>query len=166
MGRFSASFRKGTVWPVPPSALVLGPGPEHAPAAPRRKPAPGLVKHLGRPAGRFARPQILHQPDPGAAGLPRLALARRRVGPRVPSTRATYSKGSVIVGGQGSVHGCAGVVVMPDRGGQGQDALQDADHHPGGGVAAVPFQVELAFEGLIDRFDGLAQGLEQLSAGP
>ena len=60
---------------MPPSALVLGPGPEHAPAAPRRKPAPGLVKHLGRPAGRFARPQILHQPDPGAAGLPRLALA-------------------------------------------------------------------------------------------
>jgi hypothetical protein len=55
-----------------PRGPGLGPGPEHAPAVPRRKPAPGLVKHLGRPAGRFARPQILHQPYPGAAGLPRL----------------------------------------------------------------------------------------------
>ena len=57
-----------------------------------------------------------------------------------------------------------GGVVVPDRGGQGEDALQDADHHAGGGVAAVPFQVKLAFEGVIDRFDDLAQRPEQVRA--
>jgi hypothetical protein len=46
------------------------------------------------------------------------------------------------------------VVVVPDRGGQGQDALQNSHHHSGRGVAAVSFQVELALEGLVDRFDG------------
>jgi len=50
---------------------------------------------------------------------------------------------------------------VPDRGGEREDALQDADHHPGGGVAAVLFEVELAFEGVVDRFDELADGLEQ-----
>ena len=39
--------------------------------------------------------------------------------------------------------------------------LQDAHHDFGGRVPAVAFEVELALEGLIDRFDGLAQGLEQ-----
>jgi hypothetical protein len=33
-------------------------------------------------------------------------------------------------------------------------------------VAAVPFQVKLAFEGVIDRFDDLAQRPEQVRAGP
>ena len=60
---------------------------------------------------------------------------------------------------------CAGVVVVPDRCGQCQDALQDAHHDSGGGVAAVSFEVELAFEGLVDRLDGLAQRLEQVRAG-
>jgi hypothetical protein len=32
-------------------------------------------------------------------------------------------------------------------------------------VPAGAFEVELALEGLIDRFDGLAQGLEQVRAG-
>jgi len=31
-----------------------------------------------------------------------------------------------------------------------------SDDHPGGGVAAVAFQVELSFEGLVDRLDGQA----------
>jgi hypothetical protein len=64
------------------------------------------------------------------------------------------------------VAGCAGVVVVPDRRGQGQDALQDAHHDSGDGVAAVSFEVELGFEGLVDRLDGLAQRLEQRRAGP
>jgi hypothetical protein len=34
------------------------------------------------------------------------------------------------------------------------------------GVAAVSFEVELAFEGLVDRLDGLAQRFEQRRAGP
>jgi len=49
--------------------------------------------------------------------------------------------------------------------GQGQNALQDAHHDFGGRMPAVAFEVELALEGLIDRFDGLAQGLEQVRAG-
>jgi hypothetical protein len=32
-------------------------------------------------------------------------------------------------------------------------------------VAAVSFQVQLGFEGLVDRFDGLAQRLKQVGAG-
>jgi hypothetical protein len=32
----------------------------------------------------------------------------------------------VIVGHQGAIDGLAGVVVVPDRGGQCQDALQDS----------------------------------------
>jgi hypothetical protein len=42
---------------------------------------------------------------------------------------------------------------MPDRGGQGQDALQDSHHRSGPGVAAASFQVEPALEDLADRFD-------------
>lgn len=60
----------------------------------------------------------------------------------------------------------AGVVVVPDRGGEREDGLQDADQDPGLGVSAVSFQVEVAFEGLVDRFDGLAQRFEQACAGP
>jgi hypothetical protein len=32
-------------------------------------------------------------------------------------------------------------------------------------VAAVGFEVELAFEGVVDRFDGLAQWFEEPGAG-
>jgi hypothetical protein len=49
----------------------------------------------------------------------------------------------VIVGKERSLDGVAGVVVMPDSGGQGRDALQDPDRDVGRGVAAVAFQVEL-----------------------
>src|SRR6266545_3633267 len=72
------------------------------------------------------------------------------------------SKGSaVVVGGEGTLDRLAGAVVVPDRGGQGQDALQDADQYAGWGTAAVPFEVELAFEGGVDRLDDLSQWLEQ-----
>jgi len=60
----------------------------------------------------------------------------------------------------------AGVVVVPDRGGHGEDALQDADQDAGRGVAAVLFQVELPFEGVEDGLDGLAEWCEEPSAGP
>jgi hypothetical protein len=53
---------------------------------------------------------------------------------------------------------------MPDGGGQGEDALQDAGNHPGGGVPTVPLKVELALECLVDRLDDLAQRLEQVGA--
>ena len=61
--------------------------------------------------------------------------------------------------------GLPGSVVVPDRSSQGEDALQDADDHPGGGVAAVTFEMELAFEGVVDGLDDLAQRLGELCPG-
>src|SRR5216683_1835610 len=77
-----------------------------------------------------------------------------------------YSKASVIVGEQGALDGLAGLVVVPDGGGQGEDALQDADQDSGGSLPAVPLEVELALECVVDRLDDLAQRLEELGAGP
>jgi len=53
------------------------------------------------------------------------------------------SKGSVVVGDQGPLDGLPGAVVVPDRGGEGEDALQDADEHARRGAPAVAFAVEL-----------------------
>jgi hypothetical protein len=72
----------------------------------------------------------------------------------------------VVVGNQGAGDGLASVVVVPDGGGQSEDALQDAGGDTLDGAAAVAFQVELAFEGVVDRLDPLAQRLEQPLAGP
>src|SRR5882762_6028780 len=77
------------------------------------------------------------------------------------------SKGSlVVVGGQGSHDRLSGVPVVPDRGGQGQDALQDAHGYAGDGASAVLFKVELAFEGFIDRFNTLPYRMEQATTRP
>jgi hypothetical protein len=78
----------------------------------------------------------------------------------------TYAKGLVVIGDEGSLDGLAGSVVVPDRGGQGEDALQDSDHDARWGVAAVALQVKLAFEGVVDGFDDLAQRLEEAGARP
>jgi hypothetical protein len=59
----------------------------------------------------------------------------------------------------------AGGAVVPDGGGEGQEALGDADSDAFDGASAVLFQVQLAFEGVVDRFDELADGLEQRLAG-
>ena len=72
----------------------------------------------------------------------------------------------MVVGGERSQDGLAGVVVVPDRGGEGEEALQDADGDAVGGVAAVAFEVELAFEGVVDGFDDLADGLSWRGAAP
>src|SRR4029450_11186314 len=73
--------------------------------------------------------------------------------------------GSVVVGDQRSLDGFGGGPVVPDGGGQGEQPLGDAgvDARGGGaagafrvGCAALAFQVELAFEGVVDRFDPLA----------
>jgi hypothetical protein len=68
----------------------------------------------------------------------------------------------VIIAGQCAHDRLAGVVVVPDCGGEREDALQDADGHVAGRAAAVSFEVELALEDLIDRLDDLPQRLEQL----
>ena len=59
----------------------------------------------------------------------------------------------------------ADAVVVPDGCGQGQDALSDAGANPGDGAALVVFEVELAFEGVIDRFDDLPEGFEESVTG-
>ena len=54
---------------------------------------------------------------------------------------------------------------MPDGGGEGEDALQDADGDAVNGAAAVLLQVELALEGVVDGLDDLPQRLEVLPSG-
>ena len=68
---------------------------------------------------------------------------------------------SVVVGDERPGDGLTGLVVVPDGGGHGQDALGDAGGDAFEGPAAVGFEVELVFEGVVDRFDQLADGLEQ-----
>src|SRR5271166_95959 len=76
-----------------------------------------------------------------------------------------YSKGSVVIRHERAHDGLAGGVVVPDGGGQGEDALQDADGDAVDGAPAVPFEVELALEGVVDGLDDLPQWLEVLPSG-
>src|SRR6266540_3015538 len=77
----------------------------------------------------------------------------------------TNSWGSVVVGDEGPEDGLVGGLVVPDGGGEGEDALQDAHGDSVAGPAAVAFEVELAFEGVVDRLDDLAERFEQPGAG-
>jgi hypothetical protein len=54
---------------------------------------------------------------------------------------------------------------VPDGGGQGEDALQDAGQHAGWGVAAVALQVELAFEGVVEDSMTWRSGLKNRAPG-
>jgi hypothetical protein len=60
----------------------------------------------------------------------------------------------VVVGGEGP-EGLAAVVVVPDGGGEGEEALDDAGRDALGTVAAVAFEAELAFECGVDGLDDL-----------
>lgn len=71
---------------------------------------------------------------------------------------------SVVVGGERSQDGLAAVMVVPDRGGQREESLQDSDGDALRAVAAVLFQAELAFQGVVDRFDDLAQRRQLVGA--
>ena len=57
------------------------------------------------------------------------------------------------------------VSVVPDGGCESEDAGEDSCGDAGGGAAVVAFEAELAFEGPVDRFDGLAQWAQELCAG-
>src|SRR5690349_23151332 len=63
--------------------------------------------------------------------------------------------GSVVVGDQGAFVISADLPVVPDGGGHGEQALGDAGAEASSGAAAVAFEVELALEGVVDRFDPL-----------
>ena len=47
---------------------------------------------------------------------------------------------------------------------RGEQSLADADDDPGGGMSAVLFEVELAFEGVVDGLDGLPERFEESGA--
>ncbi len=55
--------------------------------------------------------------------------------------------------------------VVPDAGGQGEQALGDAGEHPVWGTGAVGFQAELALEGVVDGLDPLSDSAEVAVAG-
>src|SRR5258706_11058770 len=75
------------------------------------------------------------------------------------------SKGSVVECDQGSHDRLAGAPVVPDRGGQGEDALQDPHGDTGDGTAAMLLKIQLALEGLVDRFDALPYSTKQAATG-
>src|SRR5437773_1641548 len=70
---------------------------------------------------------------------------------------------SVVIGGEAAA-GVAGLPVVPDAGGEGEDALADAGPDAGEGAAAVACERELAFGGVDDRFDPLADAAERAVA--
>jgi hypothetical protein len=59
----------------------------------------------------------------------------------------------------------AGLVVVPDRGGQREESLGDSDTDAFHGAAVVWFESKLIFKGVEDRFDELADGLRSCSPG-
>ena len=54
-----------------------------------------------------------------------------------------------------------GGFVVPDDGGEGEYPLEDTCHNTRFGASAVTFEIQLALEGLEDRFDDLAEGSEE-----
>ena len=50
-----------------------------------------------------------------------------------------------------------GGLVVPDRGGEREKALEHPGTDAGSGSSAVTFEIELGFEGLVDRLDDLAE---------
>ena len=79
----------------------------------------------------------------------------------------TNSKGSpVVIGDEGANGTGSAVVVVPDSGCHGKQALEHSGHNATWGVPAVGFEIELALEGVVDRLDDLAQGLEEPGPGP
>ncbi len=64
----------------------------------------------------------------------------------------------MVVGGEasGGAWPSTGLVV-PDRGGEREESLEDACAATGLGVSFVAFEVESGFEGLVVRLDDLAE---------
>src|ERR1035437_5699523 len=74
----------------------------------------------------------------------------------------TNSKGSsVVIGNERAQDALLAVVVMPDGSSEGEQSLQYPSHDTLGSVSPVSFQVELAFQGLIDRLDHLTEWLQE-----
>src|SRR2546426_6367634 len=77
------------------------------------------------------------------------------------------SKGSaVIVGDQGAEARLASVEVVPDGCRECQQPLEDPGEHAFIGSATVSLQVELVLQGVVHRFDELAQWPEEPAVRP
>ena len=59
----------------------------------------------------------------------------------------------------------AGGSVVPDCCGEREKPLEDPGADPFGLTSAVSFEVELCFEGLVDRFDDLSERFQEPFAG-
>src|SRR3954454_5434576 len=70
---------------------------------------------------------------------------------------------SVVIGGE-AAPGLADLPVVPAAGGQCEDALAHARPDAFGGVAAVTLERELAFEGVVNGLDPLADAAERAEA--
>jgi len=55
---------------------------------------------------------------------------------------------------------------VPDGGCEREESLQDAGAYAGGFAAAVSFEIELGFQGLVDRLDDLTEWFEESCVGP
>jgi len=77
-----------------------------------------------------------------------------------PDEVLTVKSVSVVEGDQRTLAGRSGGPVVPDAGGQREQAGGDAGEHALVGAGAVAFQVELALEGLVDRLDPLPHPAE------
>src|ERR1051326_9493337 len=72
---------------------------------------------------------------------------------------------SVVVRDQGALLRSIDEPVVPDPGGEGEQALSDAHDNAEAGATAVFFESELALEGVVDALDVLA-GPGQLAEAP
>src|SRR5918994_5095994 len=72
----------------------------------------------------------------------------------------------VVVGGERSEGGGVVMLVVPDDGGEGEETLEHAGGDAGEAAGGVAFEVEPGFEGVVDRFDDLAERAEEAVPGP
>src|SRR5664280_190940 len=78
----------------------------------------------------------------------------------------TNSKGSsVVIGDERAQDGLLAVMVVPDGSSESKQSLQHPGHDALGSVSSVSFQVELAFQGFVDRLDELRGGLQDPRTG-
>src|SRR5579863_633019 len=75
------------------------------------------------------------------------------------------AKGSVVVGDERANRVLAKMAVVPDRSGEGEQALKDTGDDASPGAAAMALQVELALQGVVHRLDDLAERLQESRTG-
>jgi hypothetical protein len=69
------------------------------------------------------------------------------------------------MGDQGPEHWLAHALVVPDSSSEGERALLGSADRAGRGTPTMALQVELSLEGLVHRFDYLAERLPELTTG-